>query len=145
MSDTQHSCLPPANLCSSGPWAAADLPSPRFLVQHAVVWHGTFLWLVWVCCPVSVPSQLLIPAHTHTHTHPQAPHRQEEPRSWNILYTMLALHSNISVIFTLDPKHNTIQSLWRKLIHVSAETRAAQFWICIQLPPRASASFAGAS
>ena len=29
--------------------------SPSFIVPYNARWHGISLWLVWVCCPDSVP------------------------------------------------------------------------------------------
>lgn len=35
--------------------------SPSFIVPYNARWHGISLWLVWVCCPDSVPPpQLLV-------------------------------------------------------------------------------------
>ena len=57
-SDAQCNCSPPADRCPS-----SDLPllanSPSLYTEHDVLWCGISLWLVWVSCPGSAPSQLL--------------------------------------------------------------------------------------
>lgn len=30
--------------------------APAFIAEHCAMWYGTFLWAVWVSCPVSVLS-----------------------------------------------------------------------------------------
>ena len=46
---------------------------PLYIVQHDVRWYGIPLWPVWVSCPGSVPSQLLL--------HPWPAHWQDRARS----------------------------------------------------------------
>lgn len=39
-------------------------PSLSFYIWADIIWHGISLWLIWVCCPGSVPSQDL--AHSQS-------------------------------------------------------------------------------
>ena len=60
--DAQCNCLPPADQCpvSSQATIHASRPtSPCLYTGHDIPWYGIPLWLVWVSCPGSAPSQLL--------------------------------------------------------------------------------------
>jgi len=116
-----HSYFPWAGRCSAtsrkaGPitcsgFLAKQTPSllifpiPPSIPQHDAIW--TLLWLVWVCCPGSVPFQPLTSRAAHVAGSP-----------WLCVSTALQQLSGWCVTTTIvlkSPKHEIVQVFMKKI------------------------------
>ena len=101
-SDAWHNCSATSSACPACSWAAAALQptAPSFIIPRDATGYGTSLWTVWVSCPGSVHSQLLVCR--------AAQEVETSLALWNAAQQQLKHRCVINAVFLLKPKHHTI-------------------------------------
>ena len=117
-------CSPATDWCPASPLSSSCLLGhlpPAYIAEHDAICYGTSLWTVWVSCPGSVPSQLLVslPVPTAGSTLWKAgtsltlcSTAQQHLEHWCVSNT----------VFLLNPRQSTIPNTITKITSVKART-----------------------